>query len=107
MRLNNATVTGRLRMVLAAGVLVVAAVIAVPEAQIRHAPTITTPKAQFGHDIGDDYLLVNWTQWVEYLRKMDEESDRMSVVDIGRTAEGRTQYTAIVTSPANHVRLAE
>ena len=80
---------------------------AAPQAQSRSGPRITTPKEQFGRNIGDDYFLVNWTQWVEYLQKMDRESDRMSVVEIGKTAEGRTQYTAIITSPANHRRLAQ
>ncbi len=86
---------------------VVAALVAMPHAQGRNAPKITTPKEQFGKNIGDDYFLVNWTQWVEYLQKVDRESDRMTVVEIGKTAEGRTQYTAIVTSPENHKRLAQ
>src|SRR5688500_10839467 len=88
-------------------VVVMALLVAVPQAQTRNGPRITTPKEQFGRNIGDDYFLVNWTQWVEYLHKMDRESDRMSVVDIGKTAEGRTQYTAIITSPANHRRLGQ
>ena len=84
-----------------------AALVAIPYAQVRNAPRITPPNEQFGKSIGDDYFLVNWTQWVEYLRKMDRESDRMTVVEIGKTAEGRSQYTAIVTSPENHKRLAQ
>src|SRR5215208_2811155 len=86
---------------------VVAALAVMPQAQSRGAPRITTPKEQFGRNIGDDYFLVNWTQWVEYLQKIDRESDRMTVVEIGKTAEGRTQYTAIVTSPENHKRLSQ
>ena len=68
---------------------------------------VTSPKQQFGFDIGDDYRLVNYTQYLEYLRKLDEESDRLSVVDMGPTAEGRRQYLAIITSPENHKRLGE
>ena len=88
-------------------VCMLAALVAMPHAQGRNAPRITPPKEQFGKSIGDDYFLVNWTQWVEYLQKMDRESDRMTVVEIGKTAEGRSQYTAIVTSPENHKRLAQ
>jgi hypothetical protein len=87
--------------------LLLAAIGAVPHAQNRNAPRITSPKEQFGHEIGDDYFLINYTQWVEYLQKMDAESDRMTVIDIGKTAEGRTEYTAIVTSPENHRRLTQ
>jgi hypothetical protein len=38
---------------------------------------------------------------VAYWQKLDAQSDRMRMVDIGRTAEGRTQYMAVVSSPAN------
>lgn len=72
----------------------------VVEAQPK-ARTITSPKQQFGHDIGDDYQLVNYTQETEYLNKLAKESDRMKLVDIGPTAEGRHQYMAVISSPAN------
>ncbi len=89
---------------IAACVILLGAAVA-PTAQSR-APRITAPKAQFGHDIGDDYVLVNYTRYVEYLQKIDRESDRMTVVEIGKTAEGRPEYTAIVTSPENHRQLS-
>lgn len=66
----------------------------------------TSPKAQFGFDIGDDYQVVNYKQLVAYWQKLEAESDRMTLVDIGRTAEGRTMIMAIITSPENHARLA-
>ena len=40
-----------------------------------------------------------------YWQKLDKESDRMKVVEIGKTAEGRPQSMAIVTSPENHKQL--
>jgi Zinc carboxypeptidase len=66
---------------------------------------ITSPKEQFGFNIGDDYHLANYTQYEAYLKKLDQESDRLKVVEMGKTAEGRTMYLAIVTSPENHKRL--
>ena len=67
-----------------------------------HAQTrLTTPQEQFGHEIGADYQLPNYTQLVAWWQKLAQQSDRMKLVDIGRTAEGRTQYMAIVSSPAN------
>src|SRR5262252_6552191 len=89
-------------------VLAVAAAVAAPQAQNRSAsPRLTTPKEQFGHDVGDDYFLVNYTQYVEYLKKLDQQSDRMTVVEIGKTEEGRPELTAIITSPENHKRLVQ
>ncbi len=55
------------------------------------APKITTPKEQFGFNLGDDYQLTNYTQLSEYWHKLASESDRMKLVEIGKTAEGRPQ----------------
>jgi hypothetical protein len=74
-------------------------------ATIASAQTITSPKQHFGFNIGDDYQLATYTQFVDYWQKLDKESDRMKVVEIGKTAEGRSQLMAIVTSPDNHKRL--
>ncbi len=62
---------------------------------------ITTPIEQFGFDIGANYRLINYTQIIAYWEKLDAESDRMKLVDIGPTAEGRRQYMAIISSPEN------
>ncbi len=91
---------------LAAGVLVLLVAAAAPQAQKSAAPKLTSPKEQFGWNIGDDYRLVNYTQYVEYLRKLDQQSDRMTVVEIGKTEEGRPELTAIITSPENQKKLA-
>jgi len=38
---------------------------------------ITSPKEFFGHNIGDDYWLPNYDQFLTYWKKMDSESNRM------------------------------
>jgi hypothetical protein len=69
------------------------------------APRVTPPKAHFGFDIGDDYCLANYKQYAAYLARLERESDRVKVVTIGTTEEGRPQLMAVVTSPANHRKL--
>ena len=64
-----------------------------------------TPKAFLGFNLGDDYCLANYQQYAGYLHKLEKESDRLTVVDIGKTAEGRPQLMGVVTSPANHTKL--
>jgi len=81
-------------------------VVALATLPLVAAAKVTSPKEQFGFAIGDDYQLVNYRQLVAYWKKLDAESDRMKLVDIGKTAEGRTMVMAIITSPANHARLA-
>jgi drug/metabolite transporter (DMT)-like permease len=71
----------------------------------QKTPRITTPKEALGFNIGDDYQLANYTQLEAYWKKLAAESDRMKLVDIGPTSEGRRQYVAIVTSPQNQQHL--
>lgn len=61
----------------------------------------TSPKQFFGHDIGADYVLPNYTKLHEYFIKVAQESDRVQLDTIGLTEEGRPQIMAIVSSPAN------
>jgi zinc carboxypeptidase len=67
---------------------------------------ITTPKGALGFNIGDDYHMANYTQLEAYWKTLASESDRMKLVDIGLTAEGRHQWMAVITSPQNHKNLA-
>ena len=66
---------------------------------------ITSPKQQFGFNLGDDYQLTNYVQLTEYWKKLAQQSDRMKLVEIGKTAEGRPMLMAIITSPENHKKL--
>src|SRR5881409_2032477 len=81
-------------------------VLLVTAAGLQAQGKITTPKQQFGFNIGDDYVLVNYTQYADYLKKLDRESDRLTVQEIGKSSEDRTMYLAIVTSPENQKKLA-
>src|SRR5450432_3232087 len=88
---------------LAGCVLALALAIALPAQNGRH---ITTPHEALGFDIGDDYHLANYTQLTAWWQKLAAESDRMKLVEIGKTEEGRPQWMAILTSPENHKHLA-
>lgn len=66
---------------------------------------ITTPKEFLGFDAGDDYMLANYTQLKAYWTKLAQESNRMKLVEIGKTAEGRPMIMAIFTSPDNQAKL--
>lgn len=68
-------------------------------------PSVTTPKEFFGFNICDDYHLVNYTELTAYWKQLDAESDRLPVVEIGKSAEGRPMLMAIISSPQNMVRL--
>ncbi len=62
---------------------------------------ITTPKESLGFNLGDDYHMASYSQLETYWKKLAAESNRLKLVDIGPTAEGRHQYMMIISSPAN------
>ena len=62
---------------------------------------LTTPEEQFGYRIGTDYQLVNYQGLTDYWHLLAQQSDRMTVESIGKTSEGRDQWMATITSPAN------
>ena len=64
------------------------------------AGPISEPK--FGaYKVGDDYFLANYTQLLDFWGKLEKESDRLKLVEIGKTSEGRSQKIAIISSPGN------
>ncbi|MEG1028845.1 MAG: M14 family metallopeptidase, partial [Brevundimonas sp.] len=76
-----------------------------PTAVAAPVSRITSPQEAFGHEVGADYRLVNYTQWEAYLKTLASQSDRMKLVEIGKSSEGRTQYIAIVSTPQNLANL--
>ena len=68
---------------------------------------VISPKEFLGFNVGDDYQVVSYSQTEAYWKKLATQSNRMQLVDIGKTAEGRTHYMAIISSPANIRNLAK
>ncbi len=73
---------------------------------IALAQQVPNPKDHFGFFMGEDYHLANYTQTEAYFKEL-ATSDRVKLVDIGETEEGRRQYMLIVSSPANMKKLEE
>src|SRR5215468_1193115 len=84
---------------------VIAVVVCACSLAAQSAPKVTSPKEALGFNLGDDYMVANYTQLEAYWKKLAAESDRMKLVDMGPTAEGRRQYMAIITSPENLKKL--
>ena len=69
------------------------------------AADVTPPEKAFAQPVGNDYFLADYTAYEAYLKTLAGQSDRMKLVDIGKTEEGRTMWVAIVSSPANLAKL--
>jgi Zinc carboxypeptidase len=85
--------------------LVLLFAVAVPFAGLAAQQTVTSPQQRFGHEIGADYELINYTELYDYWHQLAGESDRITVQDIGMTEEGRPQIMAIITAPKNRPNL--
>ncbi len=68
-------------------------------------PQIPTPEQFLGFAIGSHHT--RHDKIVEYFRKLDALSDRMTMQVIGKTFEQREQITATFTSSQNHARIEE
>jgi hypothetical protein len=87
------------------GLLLALASTAVPARTAAAQSTISPPK--IGEStVGDDYFLANYTQLLDYWNKLAKESDRIELVEIGKTAEGRPMIEAIISSPENLKKIA-
>ncbi|SOB86918.1 Zinc carboxypeptidase [Sphingomonas guangdongensis] len=80
---------------------------ALASAPVGAGAQVTAPDRFFKQPVGSDYYLANYAEYEAYLKRIAGESDRIKLMDIGKTAEGRTMWVAIVSSPANLARLDE
>ena len=60
---------------------------------------IPSPESHLGYRPGADYHLASWPTVVDYFRKVDDASDRVSVRELGKSTEGRPYIVAVVSSP--------
>jgi hypothetical protein len=60
-----------------------------------------TPESALGFRVGADFKLATYEESIAYFRKLDAASDRITLIEIGRTTLGRPWQVALVSSPAN------
>lgn len=69
----------------------------------RYLDTITTPTQALGAEVGEWH--VRHDQLVNYMRTLAAQSERVSLVETGRTHENRPLLLLAFTSPANQSKL--
>src|SRR5438552_765269 len=78
--------------------------VAIPFAQ----PTVPTPQSVIGFEPCADYKLGTYEQIADYFRKLAAAApQRLQLVEMGKTAEGRTELMAIISSEQNIRQLAK
>ncbi len=69
--------------------------------------SLQTPEQFFGFQMGADRKLANWDKLHEYYQLLAKSSDRVRLVELGKTSEGRPYIALFISSPANLAKLEQ
>src|SRR5882724_12193587 len=69
------------------------------------AQNIPTPESVLGHKPGDDFYLASYDESRDYFRKLAAASNRIKLINVGKTTRGLDWEVAIISSPANLAKL--
>src|SRR5580698_1302064 len=62
---------------------------------------IPAPESVLGHKPGDDFFLADYDQSLAYFQKLATSTDKLKLVQAGKTTQGRDWYFAMISSPQN------
>ena len=68
-------------------------------------PAVPSPTSVLGFPVGADFKLATYDESLRYFRALARASDRIRLVDVGKTSTGGEWVLAIISSPANLARL--
>jgi hypothetical protein len=69
------------------------------------AQTAPTPESVLGHKPGDDFYLANYDESRDYFHKLAAASNRVKIINVGKTTRGLDWEIAIISSPQNLAQL--
>jgi len=84
---------------LAVGIVLCTAALPAQQRAVPH------PRDVLGFTPGDDYQIADYSQMLEYFRRLDAASDRVRVEVVGKTTQGREMIVAVITAERNFARL--
>jgi hypothetical protein len=64
-----------------------------------------SPDAFFGHRMGADRQVLEWWKVIDYFHALGKSSDRVKVLEYGKSTEGRPMIAAIISAPDTLRRL--
>jgi hypothetical protein len=69
------------------------------------AQTIPTPESVLGQSVGADFKLIDYDQSMRYFERLAASSNRIKLVDVGKTSNGHPWTLVIISSPENLAKL--
>ena len=67
--------------------------------------TVPSPEQFFGFQMGADRKLADWNKLHEYYQLLAKSSNKLRLVELGKTSEGRPYIALFISSPANLAKL--
>ncbi len=74
-------------------------------ALLANAQSIPTPESVLGHKPGDDFYLASYDESRDYFHKLAAASDRVKIINVGKTTRGLDWEIAVISSPRNLAEL--
>src|SRR5438045_9269078 len=66
-----------------------------------------TPESVLGHKPGDDFFLASYDESLGYFQKLAAATDKLKLVKIGKTTQGRDWNIALISSSRNLAEFAK
>ena len=82
--------------------LCVAVLLAAVSVSLAQVPT---PESVLGHKPGDDFYLASYDESLGYFQKLARATDKLKLVHVGKTSQGRDWYLALISSARNLAEL--
>ena len=76
-------------------------------ASAQTAPALPSPEKFFGHTMGADRKLEGWDKLLEYYQTLARSSNRVKLLELGRSSEGRPFVALFISSPSNLAKLEQ
>ena len=89
------------------GTLAAQSIIGAPRKTEPPRIQVETPEHFFGFQMGADRKMAHWDDMTRYYDLLGKTSNRITVVNMGKTSEGRPFYALFISSPANLAQLEE
>src|SRR5580704_11858968 len=62
---------------------------------------VPTPESVLGHKPGDDFYLASYDESLGYFQKLAQATNKLKLVRVGKTTQGRDWFIAIISAPGN------
>lgn len=82
-----------------------AALVMIAANSAAQSPAIPTPESVIGQAVGVDFKLIDYDQSMKYFERLAASSNRLKLVDVGKTSSGHAWTLVLISSPENLAKL--